>query len=280
MAPQTLSKVVQVNRPSAGERHILITSAGINQVHLNFFAGEAALEKAGDDLFFGFEDGASVVLRGFYAHVTRATVPAFVVGNTAVTGEAFFAAGHASLMPAGPVSFPSSPHSALPIQSIQSGQSGQSGATAGCLSAGDSQTLSGGLYVLAGLEPGTVTPTVLVAAWPPTLDHDPALPSGLCRAGDRADKPADSAEGDILLDDTDIDVWALLLDAAHTLNSENDREPGRKQGAHGCFFDEMVSEGLEEDMDFDEASSLMTVMGQDGSVQTIRFDGNEGLGAA
>ncbi len=65
-----------------------------------FDPSEALLERQGDNLVLSFEDGSVIELTDFYIAYTSENMPEFVIGESIVPGEAFFAALSEDLMPA------------------------------------------------------------------------------------------------------------------------------------------------------------------------------------
>ncbi len=94
MADMTLTK------PAAGAQDI-VNAQPDARLLLDFPAGDATLERSGDDLIFHFDDGSNLVLRDFYTSYTRENMPDFVIDGTPVSGQEFFAAlNNEDLMPA------------------------------------------------------------------------------------------------------------------------------------------------------------------------------------
>ena len=86
-------------RPAAGQRASIIPTPSVN-ISLGFDPAQATLERAGNDLNFTFDDGASISISGFYSDYTKDNVPDFEVDGTIVAGKDFFSVFAPDLMPA------------------------------------------------------------------------------------------------------------------------------------------------------------------------------------
>ncbi len=90
---------IVLSKPQAGFVQSIVPHAD-DTLTFNFTASDATLERDGDNLNMSFEDGASIVLEGFYEQYTSENMPTFFIEGTEVSGEDFFAGLAEDLMPA------------------------------------------------------------------------------------------------------------------------------------------------------------------------------------
>ncbi len=109
---------IALNRPVAGQAFVAAPLPD-DRLVLNFIPGDALLEKHEDNLVFSFDDGAKVVLEGFYTAYSSENMPEFLVGEAIISGEEFFAANEELLPAAGNPS--SSPNGSGTTQGFEVG---------------------------------------------------------------------------------------------------------------------------------------------------------------
>ncbi|MDR3357553.1 MAG: hypothetical protein LBN96_01575 [Desulfovibrio sp.] len=90
---------INLVKPSRGERQVARAGDG-SRIVLNFPADQATMEKDGDNLVFGFDDGGSVVLENFYQRYNAEAIPEFEVEGQIVAGADFFTDFGPDLAPA------------------------------------------------------------------------------------------------------------------------------------------------------------------------------------
>ncbi len=90
---------LNLTAPTSGQNVVVITEV-LDTLNLGFDTSTALFEKSGNDFIITFEDGTSICLQGFYDVYTSEFIPDFIMNDTLISGEDFFAAFDSNLMPA------------------------------------------------------------------------------------------------------------------------------------------------------------------------------------
>ncbi len=96
---------ILLQKPIAGQS-IALTLEPDNRLVFAFDSVDATLSRDGDNLVMSFDDGAHLTLTDFYVAYTAENMPTFLIEDTEIDGESFFAALGVDLMPAAGTSAP------------------------------------------------------------------------------------------------------------------------------------------------------------------------------
>ena len=96
---------ISLARPAAGLTLTYSIGAPHMRLGLDFVLDQAAAARSGQDLKLAFEDGAAIVLQGYFAHHGAGALPTVVLGgNMEIPGPIFLASLDLSLLPPAPES--------------------------------------------------------------------------------------------------------------------------------------------------------------------------------